>query len=54
VQQRDKNVTKEEVEYTIKVLKEDREKAEAKRAKKQDKNLTIKTNTPGTEISVPV
>lgn len=49
-----KNVTKEEVEHTKKVLKEDREKAEAKRAKKQSKKITPKTNGPGTGISVPV
>jgi len=41
-----KNVTVEEVEHTIKVLKEDREKAEAKRAKKQDKNKASKLDIP--------
>jgi hypothetical protein len=39
-----KNVTKEEVQHTIKVLKEDREKAEAKRAKKQNK-MSPKTDS---------
>ena len=48
-----KNVTAEEVKHTIKVLKEDREKAEAKRAKKQNKRITPKTTNPGTKIGVP-
>jgi heterodisulfide reductase subunit A len=48
-----KNVTKEEVEHTIKVLKEDREKTEAKRAKKQSKKITPKTDSSGAGISVP-
>jgi RNA polymerase-interacting CarD/CdnL/TRCF family regulator len=48
-----KNVTKEEVEHTIKVLKEDRENTEAKRAKKQSKKITPKTDSSGAGISVP-
>ena len=41
------------MKHTIKVLKEDREKAEAKRAKKQSKKITPKTDSPGAGISTP-
>jgi heterodisulfide reductase subunit A len=46
-----KQVTKKEVEYTMKVLKEDREKAEAKKAKKKAKTVVTKTDKPN--IGVP-
>jgi heterodisulfide reductase subunit A len=49
-----KKVTKEEVEHTKKVLKEDREKAEAKRAKKQDKKTIQKPDSTETGISSSV
>ena len=46
-----KNVTKEEVEHTMKVLKEDREKAEAKKAKKKAKTIIPETDKPDIGIT---
>ena len=46
-----KEVTKEEVEHTMKVLKEDREKAEAKKAKKKSKTVIPKTDKSEIGIS---
>jgi heterodisulfide reductase subunit A len=46
-----KNVTIKEVEFTKKVLQEDREKAEAKLAKKQNKNIVPKADKPEVNIS---
>ena len=49
-----KNVTKKEVEHTIKVLKEDRKNAEAKRAKKQNKNIIKNTDDSVSNIGSSV
>ncbi len=46
-----KQVTKDEVEHTMNVLKEDREKAEAKKAKKKAKAAAPKTDKPNIGVS---
>ena len=46
-----KDVTKEEVEHTMKVLKEDREKAEAKKAKKKAKSVIPKPDKPNIGVT---